>query len=143
MTEIIRHNENLVERFFSEFICRKDTALADILFAGDLVYCTPHGTTTGIADIKKFYLGVADAFDDMRFSIHKQMADSTHVITRATIHGLQVRPFWGIPASGRRFALPAVYIFEFAGGRIRQIEVFWDTQTILSQLGTGSPLNLR
>ena len=136
-------NLQLVERFFLEFASRGDVHLADELFCDELIYCTPHGVTVGREPIREFYAGVAQAFSDLRFTIHKQMADSTHVMSRVTIQATHMQPFWDLPATGRKISLPSVYVFEFAGDRILKIEVFYDIQTLMSEISRGEPRYVR
>lgn len=67
-----------------------------------------------------------DAFDDLHFEIHDIFGDGAgRVATRWTMHGRQVRPFFGLepPAGPPVGAAPfsrATVIFRVDGGRLAE-----------------------
>jgi steroid delta-isomerase-like uncharacterized protein len=57
------------------------------------------------------------------------------VITEGRVTGTHEGPFVGIPPTGRKIDYPLVAIFEFEEDRLICEKVYFDTATILVQLG--------
>jgi steroid delta-isomerase-like uncharacterized protein len=76
------------------------------------------------------------AFPDLRFDIEQMLASGDHVITRWHSMGTHQGEFMGIPPTGRRGeGIHGCSIIQVRYGKIAHEWLFWDTATLLRQLG--------
>ncbi len=77
------------------------------------------------------------AFPDLRYVIEQMMASGDYVVTRLRLSGTHGGEFRGHPATGRKFQFHLCHVDELKNGRILRGWVYWDTGTLLRQLGLG------
>ena len=58
------------------------------------------------------------AFPDLKVTIHAQIAEGDHVITRWSATGTHLGDFMGNGPTGKRVHLNAIHIYEVVDGRI-------------------------
>jgi steroid delta-isomerase-like uncharacterized protein len=75
------------------------------------------------------------AFPDFHAEEERLHHADDAVITEGRITGTHAGTFSGIPPTGRRISYPVVAIFEFEEDRLVCEKVFFDTATVLVQLG--------
>lgn len=76
-----------------------------------------------------------NAFPDLRITIEDEMAVDGKVVQRWTISGTNEGELFGMPATGKRVAWPAVAIFRIAGAKIAELWSQGDTLGMMQQLG--------
>lgn len=76
-----------------------------------------------------------DAFPDTHYEIDQMLANSGCVVTRLRVAGTHRGMFMGHPGSGRRFEVRLCHVDELRDGKIARAWYYWDTATMLRQLG--------
>jgi len=98
----------------------------------------------GPEEVAAYYEETRAAFPDQRneeIALHH--ADDA-VILEAMLYGTHKGPFRGLPATGRSFEVQFCAIFDFEGDRLMCERVYFDSATVLRQLGIAhDPLTLR
>jgi steroid delta-isomerase-like uncharacterized protein len=89
----------------------------------------------GDAAVRDLLHGLLRAFPDFHAEDGKIHHSDDAVITEGRVTGTHSGPFAGIPPTGRRVDYPLVAIFEFEEDRLVCEKVFFDTTTILRQIG--------
>lgn len=56
-------------------------------------------------------------------------------VVRFVLHGTHTAPFFGIPATQKKVAVPAHVILRIRGGRVRELLGIFDEAGMLRQLG--------
>jgi len=83
------------------------------------------------------------AFPDMKGTITKLMHQEDMVIAEirweGTHDGLLKLPFGEFPASHKRGVVNAVELFHFEGDRIREVRHYFDSMSVLNQIGIQVP----
>ena len=81
----------------------------------------------------------ADAFPDGRVQIDRVIADGDTIAVehtgRGTHTGTLAGPAGEIPATGRQVTLQLCDVHELEGGKIRRFRTYFDTASLLGQLG--------
>jgi len=77
-------------------------------------------------------------FPDLQAPAEGQVAEGDLVVTRWTARGTHRGELLGIPASGKRAAVPGVIIDRLAGGKIAEEWAYYDALVMLQQLGATS-----
>lgn len=80
------------------------------------------------------------AFPDLHFDIEQMLACGDYVVTRWHSTGTHKGELMGIPATNRRGeGLHGCTVLEIKGGKITRDWGYWDTGTLLRQLGVMPP----
>ena len=75
------------------------------------------------------------AFPDQEIEIVKLHSADDAVLMEAIARGTHTGPFRGLPPTGRRFEQQFLAIFVFEGDALVRERVYYDTVTVLQQLG--------
>jgi steroid delta-isomerase-like uncharacterized protein len=131
----IQDTSNTVRRFFAA-IDGGDLDALDTLLAADFVAHSP-GVPEPLdgAGVKGLFGGFRAAFPDLGHRIETTVAADDRVAVRLTIAGTHRAEFFGMPATGKTVTVSALNLFRFAGGRIAEQWVEYDTLGFLQQLG--------
>ncbi len=108
-----------------------DTFTEDAVVEGDPF----PGPLVGPAAVAQMMGGLYAAFPDIRFDLEREFScgDQSAVCWRIT--GTHRGDFAGIPPTGRRIEYHACNIFQMRDGKIARAWVYFDTGTLLRQLG--------
>ncbi|HEX4383370.1 MAG TPA: ester cyclase [Myxococcales bacterium] len=79
----------------------------------------------------------SEAFAESRTSFEDQVGDEEIAVTRWVWEITHVRPFHGIPATGKRISIKGVTINQIVSGRIVEQWVYFDRLSFLQQLGAA------
>jgi len=89
----------------------------------------------GADEVMGYYATSRAAFPDQSNEIrHIHRADDA-LIVEFDLLGTHLGPLRGIPATGRTFRSPMIAVFVFEGELITNERVYFDTSTMLAQLG--------
>ena len=98
----------------------------------------------GSADVARYYEETRAAFPDQRNELIALHHADDAVIAEFDLIGTHNGTFRGLPPTGRTFRCRMVAIFEFEGDGLVCERVYFDSATILRQLGIAhDPLTLR
>ena len=89
----------------------------------------------GEQEVARYFAESRAAFPDQRNELIRMHHADGAVIVEFDLKGTHLGPLRGIPATGREFTCRTLAIFEFEGEGIVCERVYFDTATILSQLG--------
>ena len=130
----VEENVAVVRRHY-DLLHDYDEAVADEIWAADLIAREPHQVIQGRDAGKQRYRQFREAFPDIRATLHQAVAQDDQVAIRYTLEGTHRGPFAGIAATGKRVSLSGIGIFRLAAGQIAE---FWgcaDFYGFLQQLG--------
>jgi len=74
-----------------------------------------------------------DTFPDYSLSIEDLMAVDNKVIVRYTESATMTGDFAGVPATGNKVSIPAIEIWRFEAGKVKEIWMGRDILTFLTQ----------
>ena len=130
-------NRTIVSRFFEEVCNGRKLAVADEIFAANHSHHDPSspGIGAGPAGMKQLISTYQNAFADAHWTVDETLTAGDTVITRWTGSGTQTAELQGIPATGKKVAVPGIWIHRIAGGKIVESWNVWDTLGMLQQIG--------
>ena len=89
----------------------------------------------GAEEVSGYYAASRAAFPDQRNEVHAIHHTDEAVIVEFDLIGTHQGPLRGVPPTGRAFRCRMVALFFFEGERIVCERVYFDSATILRQLG--------
>ena len=89
----------------------------------------------GESAVRDLLQGMMGGFPDFHAEVEKVYHAENVVIGEARITGTHSGPFAGIPPTGRRVNYTMAAFFEFEEDRLMCEKVYFDTATILRQIG--------
>ncbi len=89
----------------------------------------------GTEEVSGYYAASRTAFPDQRNEVHAIHHADDAVIVEFDLLGTHKGPLRGLPPTGRAFRCRMVALFFFEGERIVCERVYFDSATILRQLG--------
>jgi steroid delta-isomerase-like uncharacterized protein len=89
----------------------------------------------GEEQVRKYYAASRTAFPDQRNEIHTLRHADDAVVVEFDLLGTHLGNFAGFDATGRTFRCRMAAIFEFDGDRIVCERIYFDSGTLLRQLG--------
>jgi steroid delta-isomerase-like uncharacterized protein len=96
----------------------------------------------GDDEVMGYYRATRTAFPDQRHdNVRYHVADDA-VITEFDLLGTNLGEFYGLPPTGRAFRVPIIAVFFFQGDRIVNERIYFDTASLLTQIGRAELLAL-
>jgi choline dehydrogenase len=135
---VIDPNEVLVRRYFEEFFSAPgNLAVGDEIFTSDFTFSSPvaDAPIQGIAAFKAFAQNWYTGFPDRKFAVDEIVYQAGRAAGRFTITGTHTGVFNGIAPTGHKVTVPGVDMFEFEGGKIRHVTVFFNPLDLWKPLG--------
>ena len=137
-----RREELVVEHMESENRQEYDATLAtfahpryELIGTGD-VYDGP-------SEVARYFEETRAAFPDQRNELIAMHHSGDAVIVEANLYGTHEGPFRGLPPTGRKFEMRICAIFVFEDDRLVCERVYFDSATVLRQLGIArDPLSV-
>jgi steroid delta-isomerase-like uncharacterized protein len=97
----------------------------------------------GPEEVARYFDETRTAFPDQRNELIALHHADDAVIVEANLYGTHEGPFRGLPPTGRRFEMRFLAIFVFDEDRLVCERVYFDSNTVLRQLGIArDPLSL-
>jgi steroid delta-isomerase-like uncharacterized protein len=98
----------------------------------------------GEAEVAAYFEETRTAFPDQRNELISLHHSDDAVLVEAMLYGTHDGPFRGLPPTGRSFEMQFLAVFVFEEDRLVCERVYFDSATILRQLGIAhDPLTLR
>jgi steroid delta-isomerase-like uncharacterized protein len=91
----------------------------------------------GLDELQMLVAGYRAGFSDFHVTITSEITDGDLVAMTMMLTGTHDGEFDGIPATGERLSLPLAVFTRIEDGRIVEDREFYDTGTMLTQLGLG------
>jgi steroid delta-isomerase-like uncharacterized protein len=96
----------------------------------------------GDDEVMGYYLSTRTAFPDQRHeNVRFHVADDA-VIVEFDLLGTNLGEFYGMPPTGKSFRVPLIAVFFFEGDRIINERIYFDTASLVTQIGRGELLAL-
>ena len=96
-------------------------------------------TVEGSEKIVELFRGWKTAFPDAAATVTNTVASGNEAVLELTWKGTHTGPLGTaggtIPASGKRQETPAAIFFTFEGGKIKESRQYFDSMTLLKQIG--------
>lgn len=131
-------NKAIVRRMVEEWN-KGNRAVWDEIMAPDCVYRLSNGKSATAQEMKQFVQELERAFPDHHLTIEGLIAEGDKVVALYTDSGTMKGSFMGMEATGKRFTVPAIEIYRFAGGKIVEAWEARDMGTMMQQLGVTPP----
>ena len=97
----------------------------------------------GADEVASYFEETRTAFPDQRNELLELHHADDAVLVEAMVYGTHEGPFRGLPPTGRRFEMQFLAVFVFDEDRLVCERVYFDSATILRQLGIArDPLSL-
>jgi len=93
------------------------------------------GVHTGPAAAEQALRAVFSAFLDQKVKTERLLIDGDFVAQFVSISGTHVGPFMGLPATGRRFRLNGVFLFQLRNRKIAREQRIYDFTGLMVQIG--------
>lgn len=130
---------SITQRYFEELLAGK-IDVADEIIAEDLRFYGPNywgEVMQGRDAFKGFVRYLRSAFPDLRFAVHEEVIEESRAATRFSFTATHLGEWQGMAPTGKRIDIPGMDLFRFAGGRISEIRIFYDTLGLMQQLGAA------
>lgn len=135
-TDTLRARREAVVREHMESENRHDFDATIATFAHPRYEIVPTGEVfDGEAAVRGYFATSRGAFPDQRNELTRLHHADDAVIVEFDLLGTHRGPLRGIPPTGKEFRCPMTAFFVFAGDRIVCERVYFDSATILRQLG--------
>lgn len=129
-------NTAVVSQFIEEILNRGRFELIADLIHPDYRYVGPDGTVLlGRDALAELLQGFRTGFSDLEARIATTVADGDMVAMTMTLTGTHDGDFDGIPSTGAAIELPIAIFTKLVDGQIVEDREYYDTATMLSQLG--------
>jgi predicted ester cyclase len=90
-----------------------------------------------LAGHQAFARAFYEAFPDVFHEIEDVVGDAERVAVRFVLHGTHRGPFFGLPPTERKIAVPATAILRVVNGRVTELRAVFDQLGLLQQLGAA------
>ena len=126
---------DLVQRWADAWSTDIDALLA--LFLDDCVYedVTMGVVNHGKDELRTFAAGLRTASPDFRVEINAMFGEGENAAAAWTMSGTQKGDWPEMPASGKAFTVRGATLFRVSGDRLAEVHDYWDSATVLRQLG--------
>ena len=105
-------------------------------YADDCSVDSPYaGTHTGRAAAEEVLRGFFETFLDLKVRTKSLIIDGNRVAQICAVEGTDLGGFLGLPASGKTFKVPAVFLFELRDLQIVSERRIYDFTGLLVQIG--------
>jgi steroid delta-isomerase-like uncharacterized protein len=127
----------LFRRYFAEGANRGDLSVVDEVFAANYLHHDPANIDAvgGVEDVKRHIVTLREAFPDLEFEVHDEVADEDNIVVRWTVRGTHTGNYFGIPATGKPFAVTGMNHWRIADGQAVEGWVSRDDLGLMRQLG--------
>lgn len=128
-------NKTAARRVLEEiFPANDEGALRELISDRFVNHEAPPGTPPGLAGITMYMRLLNDAFSDQRWEIHDVIEEGDKVVLRCTHSGVHTGDFFGLPATGRRFAYHQMHLIRMEEGKGVEHWAVRDDASLMRQL---------
>jgi steroid delta-isomerase-like uncharacterized protein len=96
----------------------------------------------GDDEVMGYYLSTRTAFPDQRHENARFHVSDDAVIVEFDLLGTNLGEFYGMPPTGKSFRVPMIAVFFFEDERIINERIYFDTASLVTQIGRGELLAL-
>ncbi|HEU4688670.1 MAG TPA: ester cyclase [Vicinamibacterales bacterium] len=126
--ELFKRRENAYEDLDAAALARD--------YVDDAVIESPAaGVHQGREAAERALQAVFTAFLDLTVTIEHLIIDGDNVASVLTLEGTHIGDFLGLPPTGKRFQMPAVFFYQLEDGKIMRERRIYDFTGLLLQIG--------
>src|SRR5436305_6433335 len=96
----------------------------------------------GDDEVMGYYLSTRAAFPDQRHENARFHVADDAIIVEFDLLGTNLGEFYGMPPTGKAFRVPLIAVFFFDGDRVINERIYFDTASLVTQIGRGELLAL-
>jgi steroid delta-isomerase-like uncharacterized protein len=96
----------------------------------------------GDDEVMGYYHTTRTAFPDQRHENARFHVTDEVVIVEFDLLGTNLGEFYGMPPTGKAFRVPIIAVFFFEGDRIVNERIYFDSASLVTQIGRGELLAL-
>jgi steroid delta-isomerase-like uncharacterized protein len=97
-------------------------------------------TYRGKEEVRAFLAQLFRALPDLELDVTLRIARGKYVAEEYVIRGTHLGPFYGIPPTGKRLAIPAMSMVEMRDGKLQEDHFYYDAASVLRQMGMLPPV---
>jgi steroid delta-isomerase-like uncharacterized protein len=113
-----------------------DAAALAADYADDAVIESPTaGTHTGREAAERTFRAIFSAFLDLTTKVDDLIIDGNNAVTVVSLEGTHIGEFLGLPPTGKRFVMSAVFFYQLQNGKIVRERRVYDFTGLLVQIG--------
>ena len=128
-------NKAVARRVLEEIFPANDVELlAETISDQFINHEAPEGTPPGLGGITMYMSLLNEAFSEQRWEIHDVVAEDDKVVLRCTHSGVHTGDFFGLPATGRRFAYEQMHLIRIVDGKGVEHWAVRDDASLMGQL---------
>lgn len=129
--------KTLFRRYFAEVANKGNLGVIDEVFATNYVHHDPAAVDSigGVEDVRRHIITLRRAFPDLEFRIHDEIADENNVVVRWTVLGTHSGDYFGMPATGKKFAVTGMNHWRISNGKAIEGWANRDDLGLMRQLG--------
>jgi steroid delta-isomerase-like uncharacterized protein len=128
MLEFFKHREDAYDDL--------DAAALGADYADHAVIESPTaGVHTGPEAAERTFRVIFGAFLDLTTKVESLIIDGNNAVTVVAIEGTHIGEFLGLPPTGKRFIMPAVFFYQLEKGKIVRERRIYDFTGMLVQIG--------
>jgi steroid delta-isomerase-like uncharacterized protein len=132
----VEANKTLVRRTFDEVMSRGNLAVVEEVVSADFLnHAAPPAAPRGPAGMRGMATMLRTAFPDLHMEVGELIGEGDKVVAQTVMTGTHRGNYFGIPATGRRFAQQQMHIIRFADGKAVEHWAVRDDLGLLQQLG--------
>jgi steroid delta-isomerase-like uncharacterized protein len=133
-------NKQIVREFIEEILNRQRVELVGELLASDYKLYFPGAPEAMTREtFPQFLAGFPTAFPDFHLAVESLIAEGDEVAARFVLAGTHEGDFMGVPATGKKVAVPGHVFYRLRGGKIVDDRPIFDRALLLQQLGVMPP----
>jgi len=126
--------EFLAERQ-QHWVNRDPSGLASSHAEDGVVHSPIFGTVTGRHAIEQSYRDLFKVFNDWTLEGDDRIIEGNRVAQLFSVQATHTSDLFGVPATGRKFEIRGVLVFDLEGGKIARERRMYDFTGLLLQLG--------
>jgi steroid delta-isomerase-like uncharacterized protein len=96
----------------------------------------------GDVEVMNYYRTTRTAFPDQRHDNSRFHVTDDGVIVEFDLLGTNLGEFYGLPPTGKTFRVPVIAVFFFDGDRVVNERIYFDSASLVTQIGRGELLAL-
>lgn len=93
------------------------------------------GVHTGPEAAERAFRVIFNAFLDLTTTVDNVIVDGNSAVEVLLLEGTHIGEFLGIPPTGKRFSMPAVFFYQLESGKIVRERRIYDFTGLLVQIG--------
>jgi len=127
--------EDFVKRRFEAYEDLDAAALAADYAQSAVIESPTAGVHIGPEAVERAFRVIFNAFLDLTTTVDNVIVDGNNAVAVLLLEGTHIGEFLGIPPTGKRFSMPAVFFYQLESGKIVRERRIYDFTGLLVQIG--------